>query len=128
MDYHFIMPVLIAFGLSVIMGPVIIPILRKLKMDQTEREDGVKAHLKKAGTPTMGGVMILGSIVLTSLFYIKDYPRIIPVLFVTLGFGLIGVLDRVEIWDKAKWDENNAVVEADMDDIAGQMEELGLRI
>ena len=37
MDYHFIMPVLIAFGLSVIMGPVIIPILRKLKMDQTER-------------------------------------------------------------------------------------------
>ena len=93
MDYHFIMPVLIAFGLSVIMGPVIIPILRKLKMDQTEREYGVKAHLKKAGTPTMGGVMILGSIVLTSLFYIKDYPRIIPVLFVTLGFGLIGFLD-----------------------------------
>ena len=41
---------------------------------------------------------------------------------------LVGVLDRVEIWDKAKWDENNAVVEADMDDIAGQMEELGLRI
>ncbi len=93
MDYHFIMPVLIAFGLSVIMGPVIIPILRKLKMDQTEREDGVKSHLKKAGTPTMGGVMILGSIVLTSLFYIKDYPKIIPVLFVTLGFGLIGFLD-----------------------------------
>lgn len=93
MDYHFIMPVLIAFGLSVIMGPVIIPILRKLKMDQTEREDGVKSHLKKAGTPTMGGVIILGSIVLTSLFYIKDYPKIIPVLFVTLGFGLIGFLD-----------------------------------
>lgn len=93
MDYHFIMPVLIAFGLSVIMGPVIIPILRKLKMDQTEREDGVKSHLKKAGTPTMGGVMILGSIVLTSLFYIKDYPKIIPVLFVTLGFGLIGFWD-----------------------------------
>ena len=41
---------------------------------------------------------------------------------------LVGVLDRVEIWDKAKWDDNNAVVEEDMDDIASQMEELGLGI
>ena len=41
---------------------------------------------------------------------------------------LVGVLDRVEIWDKAKWDDNNAVVEADMDEIASQMEDLGLRI
>lgn len=41
---------------------------------------------------------------------------------------LVGMLDRVEIWDKAKWDENNAVVEEDMDNIASQMEELGLRI
>ena len=41
---------------------------------------------------------------------------------------LVGVLERVEIWDKAKWDENNAVVEENMDDIASQMEELGLGI
>ena len=41
---------------------------------------------------------------------------------------LVGVLDRVEIWDKAKWDESNAEVEANMDDIAGHMEELGLGI
>ena len=93
MDYKVIIPVLIAFVLSVIMGPVVIPILRKLKMGQTEREEGVQSHLKKAGTPTMGGVMILGSIVLTSLLFIKDYPKIIPILFVTLGFGLIGFLD-----------------------------------
>ncbi len=93
MDYKIIIPVLIAFILSVIMGPVIIPILRKLKMGQTEREEGVQSHLKKAGTPTMGGVIILGSIVLTSVIYIKDYPKIIPILFVTLGFGLIGFLD-----------------------------------
>ena len=93
MDYKMIIPVLIAFALSVIMGPVVIPILRKLKMGQTEREDGVQSHLKKAGTPTMGGVIILGSIVLTSVLYIKDYPKIIPILFVTLGFGLIGFLD-----------------------------------
>lgn len=93
MEYKFIIPVLISFALSVILGPVVIPILRKLKMGQTERVDGVQSHLKKAGTPTMGGVIILGSIVVTSLFFIKDYPNIIPILFVTVGFGLIGFLD-----------------------------------
>ena len=93
MNYTIFLPVVIAFGLSVMMGPVIIPILRKLKMGQTERVDGVQSHLKKAGTPTMGGVIILLSVVITSVFYIKDYPKIIPILFVTLGFGLIGFLD-----------------------------------
>lgn len=75
------------------MGPIVIPMLRKMKMKQTERVEGVESHLQKAGTPTMGGVMILASIVVTSLFYVKDYPKIIPILFVTLGFGLIGFLD-----------------------------------
>lgn len=93
MDYKIILPVLLSFALSVLLGPVVIPILRKLKMKQTEREDGVKSHLKKAGTPTMGGVIILASIVITSLFFIKDYPKIIPIMFVTVGFGLIGFLD-----------------------------------
>ena len=93
MDYKIFIPVLIAFVLSVVMGPLIIPVLRRLKMGQTEREDGVKSHLKKAGTPTMGGVIILLSVVVTSVIYIKDYPKIIPILFVTLGFGLIGFLD-----------------------------------
>lgn len=93
MDYTIIIPVLTAFGLSALMGPVVIPFLRKLKMGQTEREEGVQSHLKKAGTPTMGGIIILVSVALTSVFYIKDYPKIIPILFVTLGFGLIGFLD-----------------------------------
>lgn len=93
MANHVVIPVLISFALSVIMGPFVIPFLRRLKMGQTERVDGVQSHLKKAGTPTMGGVMILGSVVITSLFYVKDYPRIIPVLFLTVGFGLIGFLD-----------------------------------
>lgn len=94
MNYYIIViPVLIAFVLSVIMGPVVIPFLRRLKMGQTERENGVKSHLKKAGTPTMGGVIILASVLVTSLIYVKDYPKIIPILFVTLGFGLIGFLD-----------------------------------
>lgn len=93
MDFTFVVPVLISFVLSVIMGPIVIPMLRKMKMKQTERVEGVESHLQKAGTPTMGGVMILASIVVTSLFYVKDYPKIIPILFVTLGFGLIGFLD-----------------------------------
>ena len=93
MDYKIFIPVLVSFALSAIMGPVIIPVLRNLKMGQTEREEGVKEHLKKAGTPTMGGVIILLSILITALFYIRSNPQIIPVLFVTIGFGLIGFLD-----------------------------------
>ncbi len=88
-----LMPVLLAFAISVILGPVVIPLLRKLKMGQTERTDGVQSHLLKAGTPTMGGVIILASVVVTSLIYIGDYPQIIPILFATLGFGVIGFLD-----------------------------------
>ena len=93
MTNQIVIPVLISFALSVLMGPIVIPFLRRLKMGQTEREEGVQSHLKKAGTPTMGGVMILASVVITSLFYVKDYPKIIPVLFLTVGFGLIGFLD-----------------------------------
>nr|WP_317283133.1 phospho-N-acetylmuramoyl-pentapeptide-transferase [uncultured Sellimonas sp.] len=93
MDYTFVIPILVSFALSVVLGPIVIPILRKMKMRQTERVEGVESHLQKAGTPTMGGVMILAAIVITSLFYVKDYPKIIPILFVTLGFGLIGFLD-----------------------------------
>ena len=88
-----ILPVLIAFGISVVLSPIVIPFLKKLKFGQFVRDDGPESHLKKSGTPTMGGLIILISIVVTSLIYIKDYPRIIPVLFATLGFGIIGFLD-----------------------------------
>ena len=93
MEFHIVIPVLISFAISLVLGPVVIPFLRKLKMGQTERELGVQSHLKKAGTPTMGGVIFLIATTVTSLFYIKDYPMIIPVLFLTLGFGIIGFLD-----------------------------------
>lgn len=93
MDAKVVIPVLIAFAISAILGPVIIPFLRRLKMGQTERVDGVQSHLKKAGTPTMGGIIFLLAVVITCLFYLKAYPKIIPVLFLTLGFGLIGFLD-----------------------------------
>lgn len=93
MDANVVLPVLIAFAVSVILGPIIIPFLRRLKMGQTERVDGVQSHLKKAGTPTMGGIIFLLAVVVTSLFYLKDYPKIIPILFLTLGFGLLGFFD-----------------------------------
>ena len=93
MSSHIVVPVLISFAVSLVLGPVVIPFLRKLKMKQTERTDGVQSHLKKAGTPTMGGIITLASIIVTSLFYVKDYPRIIPILFLTVAFGLIGFLD-----------------------------------
>ena len=92
MTYEIITPVIAAFAISAILGPIVIPFLRRLKIGQTERKE-LESHLKKNGTPTMGGLMILAAIVITSLFYVKDYPRIIPVLFMTVGFGVIGFLD-----------------------------------
>lgn len=86
-------PIMIAFALSVALGPVIIPFLRKLKFGQTVRDDGPQSHLKKNGTPTMGGIIFLISVILTSCIYMKDYPQIIPILFVTVGYGVIGFLD-----------------------------------
>ena len=92
MDYEIVIPVLISFAISAILGPIVIPFLKRLKVGQTERKE-LESHLKKNGTPTMGGLMILASIIITSLFYVKDYPRIIPILFMTVGFGVIGFLD-----------------------------------
>ena len=93
MDDTIILPVLISFAISAALGPIVIPLLRKLKFGQTVREEGPQSHLKKSGTPTMGGLIILAGVVVTSLLYVKDYPRIIPVLFMTVGFGIIGFLD-----------------------------------
>lgn len=88
-----ILAIMTAFAISALSCPVIIPFLHKLKFGQEVRKDGPQAHLKKQGTPTMGGIAILLSIIVTSLFYIKDYPKIIPILFVTVGFGAVGFLD-----------------------------------
>jgi len=88
-----IIPLLTAFVISVVLSPFVIPFLRKLKVGQTERAEGVQSHLKKAGTPTMGGLIILIAILVTSLLFIRRYPNIVPVLFLSLGFGIIGFLD-----------------------------------
>ena len=88
-----IIPIVGAFFITVLLGPVIIPYLRKLKFGQTVRDDGPQSHLKKNGTPTMGGILFLISITIMTLPFISKYPNVVPVLFLTLGFGLIGFLD-----------------------------------
>lgn len=93
MNSTILLSVMISFAISVVMGPVVIPFLKRLKVGQTEREEGPESHLKKTGTPTMGGILFLIGVVVTSMFFVRDYPNIIPILFLTLGFGLIGFLD-----------------------------------
>ena len=93
MNFKLVLPVLISFALTIILCPIVIPFLKRLKFGQYIRGEGPQSHQKKSGTPTMGGIVILVSVVVTCLFYIKDYPNIVPILFVTIGFGLIGFLD-----------------------------------
>jgi phospho-N-acetylmuramoyl-pentapeptide-transferase len=94
MDYFdTIKPVLLSFAISVVLCPIVIPFLKHLKFGQYVRSDGPESHLAKAGTPTMGGLVILISVVVTSLCSLRDHPGMIPVLFATVGFGLIGFFD-----------------------------------
>ena len=88
-----IVAILVAFVISAALCPVVIPFLRRLKFGQQIREEGPQAHLKKSGTPTMGGIVFLASVLCTSLFYIKDFPDIVPLLFAMVGFGIVGFLD-----------------------------------
>lgn len=85
--------VIISFGISALLGPLLIPWLRRLKVGQTVREDGPAAHLKKNGTPTMGGVLILLAAAGTSVLFLREYPKTAPILFLTVGFGLVGFVD-----------------------------------
>ncbi len=90
---------LLAFILTAFLGKIIIPILKKLKVGQSERSDGPRAHLKKQGTPTMGGIMMIISIILIVgiyCFITHDLEKITPILAVALtsiGFGIVGFID-----------------------------------
>ena len=93
---------LISFFVAVVLGVIIIPMLRKLKVGQIERDDGPKSHLKKQGTPTMGGIIIIiAMIIIVTGTYIyltannqSDIAnKLLPMLILTLGFGVIGFID-----------------------------------
>ena len=84
---------IVSFFLTLAMGPVFIPFLTRLKFGQTVRDDGPQSHLKKTGTPTMGGFIFLVPLLIMSVFYARYDSRILPIMLVTIGFGLVGFLD-----------------------------------
>lgn len=93
MNTTFIIPILLAFIITVILCPTIIPFLTKLKFGQFVRNDGPRTHLKKTGTPTMGGIVIVTGILITSLFYLDKNSEILSILFMTISFGILGFMD-----------------------------------
>lgn len=97
MEQVILFTILVGFLISVILSPILIPFLRRLKFGQSIREEGPKSHQKKSGTPTMGGTMILLSIVVTTIVMTSKYSELSVqtylLLFVTIGFGLLGFLD-----------------------------------
>ena len=93
---------IISFFVTLILGMIIIPILRKFKVGQIERDDGPKSHFKKQGTPTMGGIMMIISmiIVVTGAYIYLSIDNegnlannLLPILMLTIGFGIIGFID-----------------------------------
>jgi len=96
MDYDLrmaIIALLIAFFANLLICPVIIPLLHRLKFGQNIRSDGPQTHLKKAGTPTMGGLAIIISFLIAAVFFLRDNSEALLLVFVTLGFGVVGFLD-----------------------------------
>lgn len=92
----------VSFVTTVILALIVIPILRKIKIGQIERTDGPQSHLKKQGTPTMGGIIFMISIIicvtiayvyLASNGQIETARNLLPILILTIGFGIIGFID-----------------------------------
>lgn len=97
MERIILFAIIMAFLITVILSPVFIPFLRRLKFGQSIRDEGPKSHQKKSGTPTMGGILIVISIIITTLVMTAKYSEpgmdTYLLLFVLLGFGLLGFLD-----------------------------------
>ena len=97
LERSMLMTIIMAFLIAALLSPIMIPFLRRLKFGQSIREEGPKSHQKKSGTPTMGGVMILVSILITTLVMTGKFStpttETYLLLFVTIGFGIIGFLD-----------------------------------
>ncbi|MFD1018080.1 phospho-N-acetylmuramoyl-pentapeptide-transferase [Thalassobacillus hwangdonensis] len=98
-DYVLLITMTISFLITVLISPIIIPFLRRLKFGQSIREEGPKSHQKKSGTPTMGGVMVLLAVSITTLIMATKFNpepvsfEVFLLLFVLIGYGLIGFLD-----------------------------------
>ncbi|WP_181348916.1 phospho-N-acetylmuramoyl-pentapeptide-transferase [Thalassobacillus sp. CUG 92003] len=98
-DYILLITMALAFFMTVLISPVMIPFLRRLKFGQSIREEGPKSHQKKSGTPTMGGLMVIVSITLSTLIVVMFFNPTEPgveiflVLFVLISYGVLGFLD-----------------------------------
>ena len=92
---------LLSFAITIVLGFIIVPILKKLKVGQIERDDGPESHLKKQGTPTMGGIIIMlgiGIVTIAAYIYYRTVDvelarNLLPILGLTIGFGAIGFID-----------------------------------
>lgn len=83
----------VSFCITVVLSIIIIPILKKLRIGQIERKEGPVSHLQKQGTPTMGGIIIAITIIILGTILSIRNNEIIPLILVSLGFGLIGCID-----------------------------------
>ena len=83
----------ISFLITLILGPIIIPLLKRLKIGQSVREEGPQSHLKKSGTPTMGGIIIFVALIITVMTSGMLNKDMYILIFATFGFGLIGFID-----------------------------------
>ena len=96
MNFNIIL-IIIAFVVSAVSGLFVIRELKKLKVRQSEREDGPQSHLSKQGTPTMGGIIMIIAVVISAIIayiYNKELAlKMIPVMLAAIGFGLIGFID-----------------------------------
>lgn len=92
--YRLIISILIAFFISLLQGPILIPLLHKLKFGQNIREEGPKSHQKKSGTPTMGGIIFMLSTLITMILVIRNFSdESMVALYAFIAFGFIGFLD-----------------------------------
>lgn len=104
LNYFQIKILLLSFVATVVLGICILPILRKLKVGQIEREDGPKSHLTKQGTPTMGGIIIALAITVLIIFIFLSYAKddlelakkLIPLAMMSIGFGIVGFIDDIK--------------------------------
>ena len=90
----YLLSALVAFAVVLVLGPIVIPMLSRLKFGQVEREEGPDSHKAKQGTPTMGGLMTLGGILTATLIFgLESAEFVLPALLVTFAFALVGFLD-----------------------------------
>lgn len=92
-SFSVFLPAFVSFALTVLLCPIFIPILHKMKFGQFVREEGPESHLKKAGTPTMGGIVMLAVFTVMGAAYVVYESELFPVILLTVGFGFIGFLD-----------------------------------